>query len=395
MKWVSAFSYLPVNYSVRLAEAADQTQRITFDNNLNGKTLRLCLSNRWSKSPLTLAKVTVGKAAGNGVRGVLPVTRDGSSRITLAPGEECWSDEVALSVQPGERLAIQTYVDQTQSIESICAFWAPTGPMVELSAAGDFTDGSPFDPIPAQEVYPVIRADANKGYFFYGVSGLQVLTDDDVKTVVLFGDSITHMSYVSNPLTRRLYAAYPGKVTVLNRGSGGNRLLHNATRVDFLPAGGACFGTAGIMRFEKDVFGQENADVVVVLEGINDIMHPIQFQHPDEIITPEELICGLRYLTAITRKHGARIFGATITPCGNDEYPGDWLPQFESVRLETNRRIRAGIGYDGWFDYDAAVRDNARPGYMLKECHIGDGLHPNNDGGERMAAQVDLAALMA
>ena len=139
MKWVSAFSYLPVNYSVRLAEAADQTQRITFDNNLNGKTLRLCLSNRWSKSPLTLAKVTVGKAAGDGVRGVLPVTRDGSSRITLAPGEECWSDPVALPVQAGDRLAIQTYLDQTQSVESICAFWASTGPMVELSAAGDFS----------------------------------------------------------------------------------------------------------------------------------------------------------------------------------------------------------------------------------------------------------------
>lgn len=395
MKWVSAFSYLPINYSVSLAQPADQTQRISFDNNLNGGTVRVRLSNRWSRSPLTLAKVTVGKAAGDQVLDVLPVTREGSARITLAPGEECWSDEIPLPVRAGERLAIQTYVDQTQSIESICAFWAPTGPMVELSAGGDFTDGAAFAPIPAEEVYPVIKADANKGYFFYGVSGLQVLTDDDVKTVVLFGDSITHMSYLSNPLTRRLYAAYPGKVAVLNRGSGGNRLLHDATKVDFLPAEGACFGTAGIMRFEKDVFAQEKADAVIVLEGINDIMHPIQFQHPEEIITPPELVCGLRYLMAIARKHKAKIFGATITPCGNDEYPADWLPQFEAVRTETNRCIREGIGYDGWFDYDAAVRDEARPGYMLKECHIGDGLHPNVYGGERIAAQVDLAALMA
>lgn len=394
MKWVSTFNYLPVNYGVRLAEAADQTQRIIFDNNLFGEKVRVRLSNYWSKSPLTIHSMSVGIMEGDRVVSVQSVTKDANTVIVLAPGQESWSDEIALSVKAGDRLAVNTYVDEAQSIESVCAFWSSTGPSVCLSGSGDYTDGACFEEQPAETFYSVIAEDENKGYFFYGVSGLQVFTDEEVKTVAMFGDSITHMSYVSNALAKRLYAAYPGKAVLLNRGIGGNRLLHDATKVDFLPADGACFGRAGIMRFEQNVFGEETVDTVLVLEGINDIMHPIQFDHLEECITAEELVCGYRYLMAVARKHDAKIFGATITPCGHKDYPGQWLPQFEAVRKEVNDRIRGGIGYDGWFDYDLAVRDDDRPGYMREDCHVHDGLHPNDFGGLLMAAQVDLDAIM-
>ena len=397
MKWVSAFSYLPINYNVKLATVADQSQRIEFDNNLNGGRLRLRFSNRYGKSTLCLSRVTVGKAAGERVENLRPVTLNGSAAIRLAPGEELWSDEIELPVSAGERLAVTSYVDEPQSIESICAFWSAVGPIVRLSRSGDYTDGGRFEELPARELYPIIEEELNpvKAYFFYGVSGVQVLTDDEVKTVVLFGDSITHMSYVSNALYKRLAAAYPGRVSVLNRGIGGNRVLHDATRVSFIPGEGSCFGTAGVTRFEEDVFGQERADAVIVLEGINDIMHPIQFDHLDEQVTPEELVAGCKQYIAVARRRGAKIFGATVTPCGHADYPADWLPKFEALRLAVNERLRAGIGYDGVFDYDAAVRDEDRPGFMRDDCHICDGLHPNDRGGALMAEQIDLAALMA
>lgn len=397
MKWVSAFSYLPVNYAVELARVEDQTQRVLFDSNLNGERVRLRFSNRYAKGPLCLSRVTVGIRREGRTEDVRVVTLRGSGEIRLAPGEEAWSDEILLSVRAGDRLAVSSYVSGAQGIESVCAFWSAAGPLVELSRSGDHTDGSPFEPVPSAEVYPVIAMDANpvKAYFFYGFSGLQVLTADDVRTVVMFGDSITHMSYVSNALMKRLAAAFPGKVSVLNRGIGGNRLLYDATRIDFLPAQGACFGPAGIDRFEEDVFGQENADAVLVLEGINDIMHPIQFDHPEELVTPEELERGFRLLADAAHRHAARIFGATVTPAGSEIYPARWMEQFETLRLAVNRRIRSGsCGFDGWFDYDAAVRDEARPGYMRPDCHICDGLHPNDRGGELMAGQIDLAALM-
>lgn len=396
MRWVSAFSYLPINYGVQLAEVENQTQQILFDNNLNGGKIRLRFSNRYSKSTLKLQRVTVCIKKEDHIDRVQTVTLNGSVSISLAPGEEIWSDEVELAVQAGDRLAVTSYVRERQPIESVCAFWSATGPLVSLSPLGDYTEGSSFEETASKEIYPIIAEDENpvKAYFFYGISGLQVMTDDDVKTVVMFGDSITHMSYISNALMKRLYKAYPGKVTVLNRGIGGNRLLHDATKVDFVPAQGCCFGTTGIKRFEQDVFEEEQVDAVLVLIGINDIMHPIQFGHLDEQVTLEELQNGYQNLIETAHRRGAKIFGATITPCGNDEYPADWLPQFEALRLPINEWIRAGAGYDAFFDYDAAVRDDKKPGYMLSDCHICDGLHPNDKGGALMAEQIDLAKIM-
>ena len=396
MKWVSAFSFLPINYAVELARSEDRTQRLTFDSNLNGEKVRVRFSNRYAKNPLCLRSVTVGIVRGDRVEELRPVTLRGKREIALAPGEEAWSDETELSVRAGDRLAVTGYTEEPQSVESVCAFWSAEGPLVELSGSGDYTGGEAFEPVPSAEIYPVVAEDANpvKAFFFYGVSGLQVWTDDEVRTVVMFGDSITHMGMISNALSARLAEAYPGKVSVINRGIGGNRLLYDATKVEFLPAEGACFGPAGVSRFEEDVFGQESADAVLVLEGINDIMHPIQFGHEDEAVTAEELVNGFRRLIDIAHRHGAKIFGATVTPSGNDDYPAEWMPRFEEVRTELNRRLREGIGFDGVFDYDAAIRDEARPDYIRADCHIGDGLHPNDKGGKLMAETIDLSALM-
>ncbi len=394
MKWASAFSYLPINYAVPLAEIKDRTQRVIFHNNLNGNKIRLRLSNKYSQKPLTLTSVTVGIVRAGRVQDAVSVCRNNNTAINLAAGEECWSDELAYPVTAGENIAVSVYIEERQEIGSVCIFWAGNGAAVSVSENGNYTSGEAFEGRPMEEVYQIVREDTNKGSVFYGFTGIQVLTDDRVKTVAAFGDSITHMSYMTNALCGRLYSAYPGQAVLLNRGIGGNRILHDATSVDFIPGGGSCFGEAGVKRFERDVFGEEQADVVLVLEGINDIMHPLQLGHPDEQITSDELVEGYKQYIEIAHRHHAVIFGATITPCGNEEYPEGWLPVFEEIRLKTNDWIRDGMGYDGYFDYDAAVRDAARPGYMKEEYHTGDGLHPNAAGGAAMAEQVDLEKIM-
>lgn len=394
MKWVSSFSYLPINYGIPLARVEDQTQRVIFDNNLNGTKVRLRFSNRYSSEPLTLNRVSVGIVKDGQIQNTCAVLLNGNPVIELGSWEECFSDELEYPVAAGEKITVSIYVKEQQQIGSVCTFWSREGASVTLSESGDYTAGECFIDYPAEEVYQIVREDANKGFVFYGFSGLQVLTDESVKTIVAFGDSITHMSYVTNALYKRLASAYPGQVTLLNRGIGGNRVVHDATYVDYIPGNGYCFGTAGIKRFEQDVFGEEQVDVVLVLEGINDIMHPIQFGHPDELVTLDELIEGYKQYIETAHRHHARIYGATITPCGNEEYPEGWLPAFEAVRLRTNDLIRSGIGYDGFFEYDGAVRDTDRPGYMKKECHIGDGLHPNDIGGAVMADQISLNEIM-
>lgn len=394
MKWVSTFSYLPIPYNISLAKVKDQTQRVVFDNNLNGERIRLRFSNRYSKKTLVLQKVSIGVSRDGRIQDVNMISRNSNTIITLAPGEECWSDVLDFSVKLGEKIAVSIYVKEEQEIGSICVLWSRLGAVVTNSISEDFTNGEQFTDLPAEEIYPVVRDDVNKGMCFYGFSGLQVYTADCVKTVAAFGDSITHMSYVTNALMKRLYSAYPGQVALINRGIGGNRLLHDATYVESMPGKGCLFGEAGIRRFERDVFEEGNVDVVLVLEGINDIMHPIQFEHPEEMITPEDLEDGYKTMIEVARKHCAKIFGATITPCGHEDYTEDWLARFDAIRLPVNDRIRKGMGYDGYFDYEEAVRDEDHPGYMKAEYHIGDGLHPNDAGGAAMVSKVDLRKLM-
>lgn len=394
MKWTSAFSYLPINYGFPLANVEDQTQRVIFDNNLNGEKIRLRFSNRYSARPLTLTRVSVGEVRDGRVQDAAMVYRNGNSAIELEPGEECWSDELEYALTAGGKVAVSIYIKERQEIGSVCNFSAQGGPSVSHSGSGDYVSGEAFTVSEVEAACEAAKKETDLGMSFYGFTGLQVLTDESVKTVAAFGDSITHMSYMTNALYQRLYAAYPGQVTLLNRGIGGNRVLYDATCLDIISGNGTCFGIAGIKRFEEDVFGEEQADVVLVLEGINDIMHPIQFAHPDERVTADELAAGYQQYIEIAHKHHARIFGATITPCGNEDYPKAWFSAFEEVRVKTNERIREGIGYDGYIDYDAAVRDESRPGYMKKEYHLGDGLHPNDAGGKAMAEKVDLEKIM-
>jgi len=54
---------------------------------------------------------------------------------------------------------------------------------------------------------------------------------------------------------------------------------------------------------------------------------------------------------------------------------------------------RTGGKFDGFFDFDAAVRDPNHPGMFLAAYDSGDHLHPSAAGFKAMAGAVDLAAL--
>ena len=169
MKWASAFKYLPVNYDDRVATVQNLTQRVSFDNNLNGNRIRLRLSNRYGKIPLRLDRVTIGVMHSDVAANTVLVTLAGNSVITLEPGQELFSDEVAFTAHAGERLAVNIYIGQEQSIENICCLWAKTNSLISFGA-GDQTDGQNFDAVMPNNILPMIRDDTSpdKMMFFYG-----------------------------------------------------------------------------------------------------------------------------------------------------------------------------------------------------------------------------------
>lgn len=391
MKWVSTFKYLPINYNTKLAEIENQTQRLIFDNNLNGDIIRIRLSNKYSHKNLCLEKITISKVKGSILENTTSITKNGQTIVNLLPNEECWSDEIKFKINSGDKLAVSIYIKDKQEIASACVLWSKTGAVISNSVNGDFTNKSEFEQVDMQDIYKVVKDDVNKGMMFYGFTTIQVLTDDNVKTIAAFGDSITHMSYFTNALYKRLCSEFPAKVSLINCGIGGNRVLHDATYAKDIVGNGSLFGEAGIKRFENDIFEYDNVDTILVLEGINDIMHPFVFSQMHELITADDLENGLKEYVKIARKHNSKIFGATIMPCGHEICTDEMLMGFEKVRQDINARIRNNqIGYDGYFDYDKAVRMTDKQDYMDEKYHIGDGLHPNDLGGECMADKVDI-----
>lgn len=88
MKWASAFKYISINYDARIATVKDQTERVSFANNLNGDCIRLRFSNRYGKTPLRLDRVTVGTENGSVILNATSVTLNGSQVITLEPRQD-------------------------------------------------------------------------------------------------------------------------------------------------------------------------------------------------------------------------------------------------------------------------------------------------------------------
>ena len=53
--------------------------------------------------------------------------------------------------------------------------------------------------------------------------------------------------------------------------------------------------------------------------------------------------------------------------------------------------MSAGREFDGVIDFDAVMRDSAKPERMRAELQSGDWLHPNDSGYRVMGEAVDLS----
>jgi lysophospholipase L1-like esterase len=206
--------------------------------------------------------------------------------------------------------------------------------------------------------------------------------------VVAFGDSISdgfHSTVGADHrwpdyLAGRL-AAEPGgsRLGVADAGIGGNRVLTNA----LLPYQ----GISGLSRFATDALGQPDVKDVILLEGINDISAGVTSR--GRPLTAQDLIEGYRTLIAQAHAAGVRIIGGTVLPhngiSSNDN----------AIRTTVNNWIRSSHAFDGFVDFDAAMRNPYAPSRLNPTYDSGDGLHPNDLGMKVMADAVDLTLLHA
>ncbi|KHK58213.1 hypothetical protein PI87_00140 [Ralstonia sp. A12] len=346
---------------------------------VGGNQLRLRLSNEFGTAPVIVGPVHVALSAGGAK--ILPnsdrtVTFGGKASTTLHAGAPLISDPIDLPIAPLSDVAITLFLPNATTLGTIHDYAAQTA----YVSSGDNT-ASPDQPSPT----PYTSR-------FY-VSGLLVEAQNQPRTVVAFGDSITDGQNSTTDankrwpdvLSRRLNSNGPwGAFAVLNQGIAGNRVLADLA------------GVSALARYDRDVLSLPGVQWVILLEGINDIGFPGGSLAPTSPpVTAEEIINGYKQIIVRSRQHGIKIMGGTLTPFKGSEvpYPNYWSPEKEATRQAVNRWIRTSGAFDAVVDFDAAVRDPASPQNLLPAFDSGDRLHPNDAGYAAMANAINLSTL--
>jgi lysophospholipase L1-like esterase len=361
--WDSQF-VLPMNVPAVLE---DQTVREYVRISTGGDRIKLVFSNRYGKAPLAIGAASVM---------MRKVTFAGARQVTIAAGATVASDPVALLVAPLSQLEVTTYVPRRTPVTGFHWGASQSFSIVagNASRAADFSNAARVD-----------------GRLFLSAVLVDALPNG--RAVVALGDSITDGNG-STPdadrrwpdfLARRLA---PRGVAVANAGISGARLLKDG------------MGERALARFGQDVLSQPGVSDVIVLLGINDIGWPgSPFAPAEPMVALDELTAGFRQLAASAHARNIRITVGTLPPfegaLEGTPFAGHYNPQKEALRLRLNDWIRGAGIFDGVVDFDAVLRDPARPQRMRAEFDSGDHLHPGDAGYRKMADAIDIGAIVA
>jgi lysophospholipase L1-like esterase len=383
--WVSAWSASPQPiwdqdfvFPTKIpATAYDQTIRQVVRLSLGGSRLRVVFSNEYGTLSLRIGAASV--ALGGDGPAIVPdtlraLTFGGAAAAIVPPGAPLVSDPVDIDAGDAAQLAISLYLPDETPLTTF--HW--DGKQTAYIGSGDSTTQGTF---PATDT-----TDAR-----ILLSGVRVDTPNN-GAVVVFGDSITDGAGAPldadarwpDYLARRLA---PRRVSVLNAGISGARLLQDK------------MGVNASARFTRDVLAQPGTKAVILLLGINDISWPgTSFGRGQALPSADALIAAYHQLIALAHAHNVRIVGATLTPFEGalpetslDDY---WHADKDALRQQVNRWIRTGGAFDATVDFDALLRDTARPSRLAASFDSGDHLHPGEQGNQAMAEGVDLDALL-
>lgn len=371
--WVGTWASAPM--AVRNQDtqygAADMTLREIAHVSLGGPVVRIILSNEFGLAPLTIGAANIALSVGHDgidLSSSKVLTFSGSASVTVPPGALIVSDAADLKLSPFATVAVSLFLP-AQPIQQLTqhSFADQTSYIAEGNVIGAQSMPSP-----------------TSIYEWPFLKGIEILAKANTASVVTIGDSITDGDHSTRDagarwpdvLARRLQADRKiAKLSVLNEGIRGNRILHDGN------------GANALSRFDRDVLAQAGVKYLIILEGINDIGSATSPVNPSDPVTAGDVIGGLSQLAIRAHAHGIKVFGATLPPYVGAGYQS---PKGESIRQVVNNWIRTTDKFDGVIDFDKATADPTHPGTLLPSYDSGDHLHPNDAGYKSMGESIDL-----
>ena len=173
-------------------------------------------------------------------------------------------------------------------------------------------------------------------------------------------------------------------MSVARRAVSGSRVLRQYDCVKF-----AKYGIKGADRIVREI-KTAGADTVVILHGVNDIIHPeindqTGYRPIEHLPTADQLIDGLRFYADTARKAGLKVYMGTILPIKGWRSYADYK---EPIRQGVNEWIRTTDLIDGYVDFDLYMKNNEDELALLPDYDSGDHLHPSVAGAQKMAELV-------
>ncbi|WP_338215579.1 GDSL-type esterase/lipase family protein [Companilactobacillus muriivasis] len=305
--------------------------------------IRLQLNNLYDEIPLEISKIEIYSNSSD----KKIITLDGSSRFQVEPRLIEWSDWIDINLTANSTLSIDIY-SSNKTIHT-----------VGMTISND--------------IVKTTETDSKIPKYFFGISAIQVETKSTYKKIAFFGDSLTNQGNYSAPLSLDLETNF--HIMTANYGISGNRLLrpgHSTSQWS------TSFGEAGFTRFDHMLTNYQ-PNLVVFMEGLNDLLHPGTGAPMNELPTAEAVVKAIYILKAKCRKYDAKFVPMTITPFGNSD---GWTPGKEAIRQKINNEL---LKMPHILDISALVgKDNQ----LLPEFDCGDHVHFSANGGKIIADYI-------
>ncbi|MEY4761982.1 MAG: hypothetical protein RLZZ200_1838 [Pseudomonadota bacterium] len=371
--WAATWQASPEPARAPVMGLNNQTVRQVVRISLGGTRFRVRFTNEFGDTPLKIGSAHVGLTTeGSSIKlgSDRALTFGGGSHDVVIPEHSyVYSDPVDLTVPSQGQITISLYVpgnekNLTEHFFALQTAWI---------AAKDVTGAT------------LIQGGTTITKRLL-LSGVDVAVPRKRPVIVALGDSTTGGFGSTLDTDRRWtdrlterFIAKKMQASVVNAGIGGNRLLH-----DFI-------GPNALSRFDRDVLSQSGVSHVVVLIGINDFGLPGGRKIPQEEVTLEQMVAGLRQMVSRAHSRGVKIYAGTLLPFGPiPERPGYYSELSAKKREALNQWLRGSKEFDGVIDFDAALRDSQDAKSLQAAYDSGDHLNPNDDGYKAMADAVDL-----
>ncbi|MDE7181525.1 MAG: lipase [Clostridia bacterium] len=351
--------------------AKDITLRYPVTCALSGSRVRLHFSNFCGTEPVTLSQVSIAPALSDREitkKDAALVTFGGKESVTINAGEEIFSDEILFRVKARGKISVSVYLKDFTLMRSAVVI---TGPL----SKGFFSLGN-------QTFAPVLPIDKTRTTnTFYFLTGIDLLTDDNCRSVICYGDSITAQSWADYLSLKCMENAY-NKTVVIRRAASGTRVLREYTCITY-----ESYGLSGEHRFGREISTVSGADAVIIQQGINDIIHPVgtdinPFRPMSDLPTVEELEAGVQKYVDFAKSRGLKVYLGTLLPIYGWR---TYAPFREDMKNAFNEWVRTHKGVDGCIDFEKALRDEQNAAAFKQGYNSGDNLHPSESAYEKMA----------